>query len=541
MKLETWFCKPYLIRRNLTRFWPAWAGFSLLLLIWELAFRDGVILAQSGLWQPMMVLTSLCGLVAAMLAFGYLFVPRYVNTMHSLPVGREGLFLTGVLSGLSLMVLSLLLAGVAALLRFHDWYSVLCWLGKVLMCYFYGFSLGALSAVLAGTRLGAVTIWGLLAFGPCILEFLLKDAACSVLWGVERSGLVLEILSPLIYSPGGAAYMAWVDVACFGLLILALFLNRVRKTEATGDFAAFFWLNPVIKLILTLMGGILLGTLLASVMGIRQDGSETFLRTLMWLLPGLLIAGITAEMLVSRTVRVFSAKYLLRYGLYMTAAFSVMLLLSLDVFGVVSCVPATEEIDGVRCSLWPNSYGYYEECMTVSDENVLQTVTSLHREILDHRDELSSGDGVVEKISIIYTLKDSSVLTRTYQVHNLEFSDSVQQLAQTVSMFPQAQLQSMLDQEITLEALQEKVSCLSFSKKVVIGSELDSLLEALWQDLQEGHVYYGTRPGETSQSLKLTVEIDQPGEHIRELRFCTLEITETAQHLWPLLEKVGEN
>ena len=538
MKCETWFCKPYLIRRNLTRFWPAWAGFGLFLLIWELSCWDAERLTVSGLLQPALIFVPLCGLVAAMLVFGYLFVPRHVNTMHSLPVGREGLFLTNVLSGLSLMALPLILTGLVALLRLHDWFSVLVWMGKVAMCYFYGFSLGTMASVLAGTRLGAITMWCLLAFGHVVLEGLLKIAASAVLWGVEINSLALEFLCPMIYGAGNVTYMLWVDAVCLGLLILVLFLYRLRKTEATGDFIAFTWLTPVIKILLTLMGGILLGNMLASVMEINLEGSATLAQTLAWLIPGLLIARIGAEMLVSRTVRVFSGKRLARYALCIAIASGAMTLMSLDVFGIAGRVPDPGEVASVSCSLWNEEMGYWWEDVPVSDESSIGAVTSLHREIVDNKDRLKSDAFVDDWIHIHYTMKDGSVLTRSYLVRYSGESDPVQQAAQTVMRLPQAHLRYLLNQEVTLEALQEKVTSLEFSGKTVTGPELDALLEALWQDLQEGHIYYGTTPEGYGQSLTLSAEIPQKNGYIREIRSCTLNLTQTAEHLWPLLESL---
>lgn len=546
MKCETWYCKPYLIRRNFTRFWPAWAGFLLTLVLWVLSSSPDwpERLSDFAFFSLAVGLVAGFGLIAALLVFGYLFTPRYANTVHSLPVGREGLFLTNLLSGLALMAAPLAAAGLLALVRLNHCGIVLTWVGRVAMVYFYGFALGVLASVLAGTRLGAITLWGLMAIGPCILEALVKTAAGAVLWGVETSGLVLDVLCPVVYADFAlreamTGYMLWVDLASVGLLALALLLYRVRKTEATGDFSAFTWLSPVIKLLLTVLGGIILGVILALVLGVSMKGGAPLAATLAWLLPGLLIARMTAEMLVSRTVRVFSKKRIIHYALCVAVAAGIMLLVNLDPIGLQSRVPNPEDVAKVEYDGWYLD-GSGGEADVSADPAAIRAVTELHQALLDNQSSLRCGDPYVgDSIVIRYTMKDGSTLNRSYWVLYHGMDDPVRDIADRVNNLPQPRLEYLLGVPLTRENLLEKVVSVEVSGREITGTELESILEALWQDLQEGAVTCWGAGNPDEVELEVVVERRADQYQWVEIRSCCLTISSAARNTWPLLETIS--
>ena len=119
MRSKTWFFNSTLFRKNLTRFWPIWALYGA---IWTLLLPANVFIThmeglRSGIVQldqlrriadrhvltytaeVGVLLAFAFGLLAAMAVFSYLYNPRSAGLMHTLPIRREGLFLTNWLSG----------------------------------------------------------------------------------------------------------------------------------------------------------------------------------------------------------------------------------------------------------------------------------------------------------------------------------------------------------------------------------------------------------------------------------------------------------
>ena len=114
-----------LYRKNLSRFWPIWALYSV---IWLFALplnllttiQRGQNWALEDLTHSLdyfsrvsvgyslnlgTVLAVIFGLLAAMAVFSYLDASRSACMMHALPLRREALFFTNYLSGLSFLLL----------------------------------------------------------------------------------------------------------------------------------------------------------------------------------------------------------------------------------------------------------------------------------------------------------------------------------------------------------------------------------------------------------------------------------------------------
>ena len=105
MKSRTSFFNGSVLKKDITRFAPVWAIYALFLLG---DFLTGArndqkeILAASlaDMMRTMSVVNLLYGGVCANMLFGDLFQSRMCNALHSMPMRREGWFLTHVVAGL---------------------------------------------------------------------------------------------------------------------------------------------------------------------------------------------------------------------------------------------------------------------------------------------------------------------------------------------------------------------------------------------------------------------------------------------------------
>ena len=141
MQSKTSFFNGTLFRKNLTRFWPLWGLASFLAALFPLALlvkvlRDGTYLALPGdpaapeltrIYYSVVgdagpVLFLIYGALCALAVWSYLYSPRSVGLLHTLPIRREGLFLTSFLSGLAMVLLPCAAAGALSVLT-----SSRCW------------------------------------------------------------------------------------------------------------------------------------------------------------------------------------------------------------------------------------------------------------------------------------------------------------------------------------------------------------------------------------------------------------------------------
>ena len=129
MQSKTSYFNATLFRKNLTRFWPLWglasfigALFPLAVLL-DMVHRGWNVLSApdfTGMYYDAVSAVPVINLVyaalCAMAVWSYLYNARSVGMMHTLPIRREGLFVTNVLSGLTMMAIPYAVTGVLLVL-----------------------------------------------------------------------------------------------------------------------------------------------------------------------------------------------------------------------------------------------------------------------------------------------------------------------------------------------------------------------------------------------------------------------------------------
>ena len=125
-----------LFRKNLTRFWPLWAVPSFVGALLPLAMltqllsygaegffgrSDNYALEFTGMYYDVVAyalpIISLCyAVLVALAVWSYLFNNRSTGLMHTLPIRREGLFLTNFLSGMTMMLMPYVVTGALCIL-----------------------------------------------------------------------------------------------------------------------------------------------------------------------------------------------------------------------------------------------------------------------------------------------------------------------------------------------------------------------------------------------------------------------------------------
>ena len=357
MKLKTSFFNPTLYRKNLTRFWPLWgltSFFGALMPIsgimmylngdfnaTPLAFAE-IYYSGVAYFAPVMLLCY--SVLCAMAVWSYLYNPRSVGMMHTLPISREGLFVTNFLSGMTMVaipwavtalfcvILSIVAKSFSAGPLFL---TILCVCGEGL---FY-FSSATAAAFVTGNIFALPLLYFLFHFLAPLLEALIGTLSSNLIFGLSHiyTG-VADWLSPTVYIiknvkinrtytqipvPGQpnitesvlasvTLEKGWL-IAVYALVGLALLgvayvLYRYRKSECAGEVIAMGWGRPVfrygIAALAALGGGQLLYIIIFNSFDIDQDPYRILPLIFCMLIAGL-IGYYGASMLLAKTLRVF--------------------------------------------------------------------------------------------------------------------------------------------------------------------------------------------------------------------------------------------
>ena len=119
-----------LFRKNLSRYWPLWGLASFGGALFPLAMLVNLLHSGFDFWTPLEttqayynvlsygvpVISIVYAVLCAMAVWNYLYNTRSVGLMHTLPIRREGLFVTNVLSGLVMMAIPYAVTGVLIVL-----------------------------------------------------------------------------------------------------------------------------------------------------------------------------------------------------------------------------------------------------------------------------------------------------------------------------------------------------------------------------------------------------------------------------------------
>lgn len=470
MRSATSYFDRTVFKKTICRFWPLWAGYFV---IWLMALPlQGVMYlrlqasARPGLNDGYMenfanmTVPELCsaalglavifGVLAAMAVFSHLYNARSANLYGSLPIRREGLFVSHYLAGLAFLIvpnaviflLTLLveLAGGCVSMQ-----GLLFWLGVSCGECFFFYSLAVFCAMFTGHILALPAFYGIiniLAYGVMGLVYTVFQNFYYGFSGFGGGvGDVVEWLTPVealghklttywayepYFSPSGEVITPEVrtlttqGLGAVGVYVLAgvaltacaFFLYRARRLESAGDVVSVRPMRPVFKYGVSICVGMVFGVATSFMLG---GGEATLMISiLIWSVVGYF----AAQMLLDKSFRVFK-KW--KGAAAVAGVFVVLfLVVGFDLTGYETRIPDPANVEAVQVD---TSNGVYLDdngdsiWLDVTDRGQIEQLVDLHRAAVGQRDrQASGGTGRSMRMELTYTLKGGATLSREYWV-----------------------------------------------------------------------------------------------------------------------------
>ena len=437
MQSKTSFFNVAIFKKNTTRFWPIWVCYQLIWLISAVVplminlksgneyftVRDSLI----GMGNVGILFGMFFGIMAAAALWSYLFNARSASFMASLPVRREGMFLTNYLTGLIWfvgvnIVTTLMLMGVMAANGVLDMAAAMDFFGAVTLSGIFCYSFATLLAMMTGNMIMLPIFYFILNFAWVIIRtFAMEGVISSLIYGVVANEEVLPELSPLVKMLGTRVYVeglpylvrewTWFGIyAAIGLVfaVIALVVYKKRNMESAGDVVSFKALRPVFKYFTTFSGAIVFGVILFMMFGYGA-GSSAIIPLIICMVIGCFFSYYLAEMLIHKSFRVMKSGargFLVASVIIVVALF----VIDMDVFGIERKIPEASEVERVAI----RGMGAQETVIREA-ENIELTIME-HYDFVENKKLYDRSDRGYRTVWLQYYLKDGSLLERRYNV-----------------------------------------------------------------------------------------------------------------------------
>lgn len=452
MLLTKSFFNPALLRSDLRRCWPLFAGYTFLwflilpLRMWndvpadlqaaqpEDARRTALEIIGNATTAAIWI-HLIFGIVLAMALFSYLSSARGTYGMHSFPASRGCQFRTHVLSCVGCVAVSnVLICLLSAQSGGTHWGASLSWLVFSLVTFLLFFSLGVFCCMLCGWLPAMAVAYGAV---NCVAIFcrILADGMCSIFYPSYNDTVlsmgqnhIVAWLTPVLrlhldlqgmYKDGSGPLLSagtWKSLLVYGIAALVLLaagalLYRIRRSEASGDTLAFRPLRPVVRWVVGILGGLGLGLVLAAMLSCTKN-TPALLACIVTLGLACMIG---TQMLIARTPRVFGKLWPELLALCI-ALVALCLCIRADVFGYERRVPQVSQVESV--GIYQRSI--YRNTAKITDPEEIGAITQAHRYLAGRAagEKRTPDSSEINTICITYNLKNGGTLSRQYQLRN---------------------------------------------------------------------------------------------------------------------------
>lgn len=513
MKLKTSYFNEAVLNKNITRFAPLWGiylvfGVLITLFMGSYSYDPNGARYAADVCEFMPFMAAINFGYAAMCAlvlFGDLHKTRMCYSLHAMPMRREGWFLTNAVSGLLFSLVPNLIITVIMLFRCVSFFYIpLIWLLVSTLSFVCFFGIAVFCMHITGKGVAATAMYflinylSMIVYGLTELYFArfwpgviipmepfteLSPLSIADLYVETNYDNVTRTLDPEWFSFGNVFLWAGVGIV---FAVLALLVYRKRHLESAGEFITLRPAAPVVLVLYAVGLGGVLWLLFNFNFGV--------------LLVGLALGFFTGRMLLQRTVKVFSKKNFLGYGILTGCVLLSIFIAKLDPAGITRWVPEADKIESVQAG--SSKYLYSSNSATFEDPEDIELIRQVHSYAVKNSlkdsdasllDDLFRYDYDTIPVYICYTMKNGSTRERHY---NISIGDA--EGAELLGLlYSQPELvfdglvsnaQELQEHTYYIDVMITDLVMDEDDHGILTGSQKDSLIQALEKDWQEGHL-----------------------------------------------------
>ena len=536
MKLKTLSSEKAVFRKNITRFVPVWAIYSVFLLISLMTIRgnnnmNGLHHALADFSSFMCIVNGVYALVCALTLFGDLFNSRMCNAIHALPLRRESWFCVHAMTGLCFsfvpnLVFALLMMPCGEAM---NW----LWLLQSTLQFLLCFGSALLCVQLTGSRFAATVVYGLIHYGAILLYWLIENLYVPMLPGVVVDVDIVAPLCPIVnyfmdipvvsngdssISPYSIIHSStgWINLSIMAAVgvafgALALVLYRRRQLESAGEFMAVKVLNPVFLVIYSLV----IAAVFHGMCELFLDGESRI-----FLLIGLAVGYFTGQMLLKRTTRVFGMKQLRIFAVLVICFALSFVVTFLDPLNITGWVPEAEKVSAVMINN-----------REITDPALVEQVIRFHEEVSKDYDGYENHSD--KRLTLAYRMKSGRIVRRAYWV---DIDSVAGELLRPVVSSPEYVLEGLYP-DVDYAQKNFSIQILNEYYEHVAPKDRQGLMDCLILDCKEGNLpqnWWIWNDVEPYVELRLDY-VDGRNQS----RYFYLSITENATHTTQWLKDHG--
>ncbi len=550
MKSKKSYFSSALFIKNIKRFWPVWGGYTFIM-IWLVPallyfnvlgmFYFGgnreEVLTRSIYTTELeisLVMSVIFALICAVSMFSYLNNEKSCGFFHSLPIKREGLFITCYTTGLSfLLIPNVIIAGITMLATQSRGYTtvkeMLIWLAMtcVMQLFFYTFAVTCI--MFTGRLLSAPICYVILIFFFEFVRSMVNGMFEKMFFGVNEEFIgkpegFLGILSPTeffmsysrnhivsgsreYYTIDGVGEIIAVGILASCILAaVSIIVYKQRPSEAAGDTVTIKYTRPVFRWgvafsAMLLFTWIIISTIFAG----EYFTTRLVVATVITAFLCMSIGFFAAEMILKKSFAVF--KGIFREWLLISVVTIAITVIGLSaVSSNMKYVPDSSEVERVYVEFDVNNVSFS------GDE--IEDIAALHKMIIDSSDRCIEAYNENRNydyrynFTVKYAMKDGESISRGYILANT-LEDILEKYNSTLDKhgekilfynidenyilsYADVQIYSKMlytvnEDEIVDEAIIEKEGLGDFQFDA---QRAELFLEAVMKDVSEGYLKY---------------------------------------------------
>jgi len=370
---------------------------------------------------------------AAVAVFQYLYKVNSTSMIHAMPFSKTKLYVTNYISGLVISMVPQILNWLLLIVLqkptgnayteegdvaadFENIYTfATCsrWLAFAFLIVIFTYSIAVLACMVSGNGViatltgfafnGLVALLMFIAYGFIVTNCYGVDDNQGMWDAILRTHPVCQIIGQSLTIADFFIYL----LIAVAIAIAVRYIYYLRKLERCGDSYVFDIIKDFIGFVFVLAASSATGLLLFEGMGFSA-----------YLIGGI-IGFVIGQMITRKTFRLWNKKTLKNFIIFFVLMVLIVCGFMFDFFGIEDRIPAIEKIEAIEYSDSFMSYDGYED-VTSDNPEVINAITALHRDILDHKEEFQNSDRIYDmgwsSFDIKYQLKNGSIVERDYDL-----------------------------------------------------------------------------------------------------------------------------